>query len=573
MSAQPLSHATLVALTVSLCPLAAFAQNLSAQQSSVPSPSSSSQPLNLPPAPGLALPPNLPPPIPTAIDLAPTVTPVQAPVPIPIPSPMPNQSPQIPSQTAAVPLAPPPPSPPATPPFVELTSLRLLRDKGVISQAEYDSAMHDLQSSLGSRAADSTTLVIGKWATTLFGFAQADVMYFSTQSFNDYAGNLQVARPDTFAGQHGRTEFTARDSRIGFRIEAPELSWLRASALLEMDFLGPTGAIGSSITEASFFNNPNLRVRHAYFKMETPVVDILFGHTWHLFGFQPSFVPADVQWSGVVGSLFSRTMQLRISKTVKTKPVTLEFAVSANRPPQRDSMVPEFEAGARLAFNNWKGVHTLYVTATTTMAAQIAVSADLRRFTLPQFSASPQDTNSKTGLGIAVDAFLPIIPGTKDKRSNSLSLVGEFVSGQGINDLYVGLVGGVNNPPLPTQSGMTAPAFVPGDDPGLAVYDKNGELRLPHWMTFIVGLEYYPPRIGNHLGLFANFAKTQLLDCDLYVNPAKVRDTETLYNAGLFVDITQAIRVGADWAYFDDLYADGVHATTHAVQGVGFFFF
>lgn len=573
MSAQPLSHATLVALTVSLCPLAAFAQNLSAQQSSVPSPSSSSQPLNLPPAPGLALPPNLPPPIPTAIDLAPTVTPVQAPVPIPIPSPMPNQSPQIPSQTAAVPLAPPPPSPPATPPFVELTSLRLLRDKGVISQAEYDSAMHDLQSSLGSRAADSTTLVIGKWATTLFGFAQADVMYFSTQSFNDYAGNLQVARPDTFAGQHGRTEFTARDSRIGFRIEAPELSWLRASALLEMDFLGPTGAIGSSITEASFFNNPNLRVRHAYFKMETPVVDILFGHTWHLFGFQPSFVPADVQWSGVVGSLFSRTMQLRISKTVKTKPVTLEFAVSANRPPQRDSMVPEFEAGARLAFNNWKGVHTLYVTATTTMAAQIAVSADLRRFTLPQFSASPQDTNSKTGLGIAVDAFLPIIPGTKDKRSNSLSLVGEFVSGQGINDLYVGLVGGVNNPPLPTQPGMTAPAFVPGDDPGLAVYDKNGELRLPHWMTFIVGLEYYPPRIGNHLGLFANFAKTQLLDCDLYVNPAKVRDTETLYNAGLFVDITQAIRVGADWAYFDDLYADGVHATTHAVQGVGFFFF
>lgn len=573
MSAQPLSHATLVALTVSLCPLAAFAQNLSAQQSSVPNSSPSPQPLNLPPAPGLALPPNLPPPIPTAIDLAPTVTPVQAPVPIPIPSPMPNQSPQIPSQTAAVPLAPPPPSPPATPPFVELTSLRLLRDKGVISQAEYDSAMHDLQSSLGSRAADSTTLVIGKWATTLFGFAQADVMYFSTQSFNDYAGNLQVARPDTFAGQHGRTEFTARDSRIGFRIEAPELSWLRASALLEMDFLGPTGAIGSSITEASFFNNPNLRVRHAYFKMETPVVDILFGHTWHLFGFQPSFVPADVQWSGVVGSLFSRTMQLRISKTVKTKPVTLEFAVSANRPPQRDSMVPEFEAGARLAFNNWKGVHTLYVTATTTMAAQIAVSADLRRFTLPQFSASPQDTNSKTGLGIAVDAFLPIIPGTKDKRSNSLSLVGEFVSGQGINDLYVGLVGGVNNPPLPTQSGMTAPAFVPGDDPGLAVYDKNGELRLPHWMTFIVGLEYYPPRIGNHLGLFANFAKTQLLDCDLYVNPAKVRDTETLYNAGLFVDITQAIRVGADWAYFDDLYADGVHATTHAVQGVGFFFF
>ena len=139
--------------------------------------------------------------------------------------------------------------------------------------------------------------------------------------------------------------------------------------------------------------------------------------------------------------------------------------------------------------------------------------------------------------------------------------------------MYVGLVGGVSNPPLPAQGGMAAPVFVPGDDPGLAVYDKNGELRLPHWMTFIVGLEYYPPKVGGRLGLFANLARTKLLDSDLYVNPAKVRDNEMFYNAGFFVDISQAIRVGCDWAYFDDQYADGVHATTHAIQGVGFFFF
>ena len=569
MSAQSLSSATFLALAVSLCPVAAFAQSTTTPS---PQPQPTSLPPNLPPAAAESLPPNLPPPIPTQV-LAPAQAPTQAPVnpPAPVSPQAPAQSP--PAAMQPLPLAPTPPAPPPPRPFVELTSLRLLRDKGLITQADYDSAMRDLAASMGSRAADSTTLVLGKWATTLFGFAQADVIYFSTQSFNDYAGNLQVARPDTYAGQHGRTEFTARDSRLGFRVEAPELPWLRASALLEMDFLGPTGTIGSTITEASFFNNPNLRVRHAYFKMETPVVDILFGHTWHLFGFQPSFVPADVQWSGVVGSLFSRTMQLKISKTIKTKPVTLEFAVSGNRPPQRDSMVPEFEAGARIAFNGWKGVHTLYVTATTTMAAQIAISGDIRRFTLPQFAANPQDTNSKTGLGIAVDAFLPIIPGTKDKRSNSLSLVGEFVSGQGIIDLYDGLVGGVSNPPLPAQPGMSPPTFVSGVDPGLAVYDKNGELRLPHWMTFIVGLEYYPPRIGDHLGLFANFSRSQLLESDMYVSPAKVRDTETFYNAGFFVDITQAIRVGADWAYFDDLYADGVHATTHAVQGVGFFFF
>lgn len=103
-----------------------------------------------------------------------------------------------------------------------------------------------------------------------------------------------------------------RDSRIGFRFAAPPLPWLRASALLEMDFLGPSAAA----TEASFFNNPVLRIRHAYFKMETPVVDVLFGHYWDLFGWQPNYIPTDVQWSGVVGELFSRTLQLRISKTI-----------------------------------------------------------------------------------------------------------------------------------------------------------------------------------------------------------------------------------------------------------------
>lgn len=523
-----------------------------------------------PAASSVADPPILPPPpavfqVPSPTTVAPSTV---APTPV-----APAALPPPPTLASTPAPTPPPPSASDLRPFVEFTTLRLLRDRGLISADEFRSAMVDLQNSLGNRAGNSTTLVVGRFATTIFGFAQADVMWFSTQSFNDYAGNLQVARPDTYAGQHGRTEFSARDSRLGFRIQAPELPWMRASALLETDFLGPTNAIGSGISEASFFNNPVLRIRHAYFKLETPAIDILFGHTWHLFGFQPSFVPADVQWSGVVGSLFARTMQLRISKTFRTKPVTLELAVSGNRPPQRDSLWPEFEAGARLSFNKWSGVHTLYVTATTTMAASIGVSADVRHVSVPQFSATPQGTVESTGYGIAVDAFLPIIPGTAEKRDNALSIVGEFVSGQGINDMYVGLVGGVSNPPLPAAMGMAPPTYSSGSDPGLVVFDKNGDLQMPHWMTFIVGVEYYLPKVGSRLGLFANFARSQLLDSDLYVNPAKVRDNEMFYNAGLFFDLSQAVRVGADWAYFDDQYADGVHATTHAVQGVGFFFF
>ena len=128
--------------------------------------------------------------------------------------------------------------------------------------------------------------------------------------------------------------------------------------------------------------------RHAYFKAETPIVDILFGQTWDLFGWQPNYVPTVIQWPGLVGELFSRTTQLRISKTIKTKPVTLEMAVAGMRPPQRDSSFPEFQAGLRLAFNKWTAVHTNYMTSTTTMPASIGVSGDLRRYTLPEFAAT-----------------------------------------------------------------------------------------------------------------------------------------------------------------------------------------
>lgn len=505
-----------------------------------------------------------PPPAPAAATAPADATPAATPAPAmpapPAPLPAPLIEPALPRHPEAT-------------PFAYLTTMRLLRDKGVISPAEYDSALRDMGETMGPRAADSTTLVLGKFTTTLYGFVQADVMYNTTQSFGDYAANLPVARPDTFAGSHGRTQFSVRDSRFGFRVAAPEGRWLRTSGVLEMDFLGPSGAT----TEGSTFNNPVLRIRHAYLKLETPVLDVVFGHTWDLFGWQPHYIPTDVQWSGVVGELFSRTLQLKLSRTFKTRPVNVEVAVSGARPPQRDESMPEFQGGVRLSFNQWTAVHTGYMTSTNTMPASLAVSGDLRRFSLAAFNAGSNtssratQTNELMGMAVAVNGFLPIIARTVKNRRNSLSLIGEFVIGQGINDLYVGLTGGVANPPLPGGS-----AFQPAGpqiDPGLAVYNVSGEMRLPTWLTCVVGAEYYLPVGNGRVALFANYTRAQLMDANQYANPAKVRDTESFYNAGLVGDLSEAVRFGLDYAYIDDQYADGVHATNHAIQATGFLFF
>ena len=102
-----------------------------------------------------------------------------------------------------------------------------------------------------------------------------------------------------------------------------------------------------------------------------------------------------------------------------------------------------------------------------------------------------------------MNLFLPIIRGTKEHKDNSLSILAEYVTGQGISDLYTGLTGGVATQTPTAIAGMT-PTFVAGVDTGQAAYDIYGNLQLPRWTTFVVGLEYYLPRVGGRVGLFAN---------------------------------------------------------------------
>src|SRR5262249_30017731 len=158
---------------------------------------------------------------------------------------------------AALPAPPPPPASAARRVVVELATLRLLHDRGIISQADYDATMRDLTESVGLHGTDSSALVLGRFSTALYGFVEADHIFDSTESLNDVAGNTQIARPGTYAGDHPRLTFGLRNSRIGLRIAAPEVYGIRASAMLEMDFQGnqPVG-----ITEAAFYVNPAFRM-------------------------------------------------------------------------------------------------------------------------------------------------------------------------------------------------------------------------------------------------------------------------------------------------------------------------
>jgi hypothetical protein len=512
-------------------------------------------------------------PAPPASADSPAPPPADAPAPPPVTPPPPEVAPPPPP--------PPPPPTPKVPSGPQWTSLRLLHDKGVISDAELASALKDINSNTG----DATTLVLAKLKATLYGNIEANYAYDSTQTCVESCAAVQVQRPGTYRGEHGRSVFSPRRSRFGLRIAAPEEHGLRVSGLLEADFLGPT-----TTSEQGLWSNPVLRIRHSYVKMETPILDVIAGQTWSLFGWQSTYLITSVQPPGVVGQLFERTTQLKLSRTIKGSAITTEIAVAANRPPQQDAATPEGVAGLRLSLHDRTGPHTAYMGSTTIVPASIAVTGDLRKFRIPEFSANPHTGHVRIGGGVAVDVYLPIIPATKQSRDNALSITGEVAIGSGTSDMYTTLgAAGTANASLPPATPGGAPVAYPANfDPGLAAVDAQGHIELIKWTSYVASLEFYPAGTGGRLGTFANFGHIESSNAKSVgtasvtaaatpaaaaAAAAKIRDHEEYYEIGLFVDPTRSTRIAVGGSLLDDTYGDGVDAKNYRFMTSGWLFF
>ncbi|MFT3696933.1 MAG: hypothetical protein QM831_27575 [Kofleriaceae bacterium] len=415
---------------------------------------------------------------------------------------------------------------------------------------------------------DEKPPVRAKWDATLYGFAELDIINDSTQSFSELAGGTAIARPNTYAGDHGQTQYTARNSRLGVKVAAPEVNQMKASAQLEMDFLGnqPTG-----ISEASLYQNATFRFRHLNAKLETPYVDILAGQYWSLFGWQSTFHPNTVAIQGVPGQVYSRVPQLRVGKKIKGGDVDFEIQVAANRPVEKASQTPDGVIAAKISLPKLKAWHNAGSTGSALDDAALGVSVIGRRFTPPNFSATPNHQESKNGYGISVDALIPVIPATKESHAGALTLTGNFVYGAGLADQYTSFSGGVGNAALPNPGMVTpAPTYTSVLDGGLALYTADGTLHPIQWTSILAGAQYY---INNMVWLSANYSHMSSGNAKLFGKATAVFDTTNWADGNLFVDVTPAFRVGAEFAWYNQTYVDATDATDYRGQLSFFFIF
>jgi hypothetical protein len=375
-------------------------------------------------------------------------------------------------------------------------------------------------------------------------------------------------------------------------MKAPEYHDVRVSGTLESDFFGNQPGVQTGpypgtplptnpyISEGALFTNPTFRIRHAYLKVESNVVDILFGQYWQLFGWGSAYQPNSVEIQGLPGEIYARTPQLRISKTVKADPVTFEAAIAASRPFQRDSGIPDGQGGLRLSFDCWKTVQTAGSTGTQTAPLSFAVTGLLREVAVNQWTSGTSKWTNNLGLSaLAVDAFIPVIPATKEKRDNGLSVQGEFATGYGYADMYSSTNLGVGFPTPPgagfttTATSLKATYFSPDIDPGVVTYDTNGNLHGIQLTTYLFGGQYYFPGVEGKLWVSGNYSHQESVNSYRYSPANSTLAAKDWFDVNFFADPAPGLRFGLEYANTRDTYVDGNFSINHRVQMSGFFIF
>jgi hypothetical protein len=399
----------------------------------------------------------------------------------------------------------------------------------------------------------------GTWRLTFFGFVEADFMFDTTRSYDDAIGRTLVARSDTYAGRASRTQFSMRNTRLGMMFESPRIGGIAPSAVFEGDFFGYQSIDPPHASEAAFYQSPLFRVRHAYLKLASDVVDVVAGQTYDVFGWQNSYFPCTVQFLGLPNQLFSRNLQLRVSRNIQaSSALSVDLAASAVRPVQRDSAVPDANAGIRLNIDAWKGIATPGNIGTRALPLSLGISGTFRSFRVNAFTPPPtQSSNHATGWGVSADALIPIIPAEDaSDRGNRLTLIGSFVIGTGIADLIT-TGGGATFPTLPNPTQGNPPPLYHGNiDYGLVSFDTQGVMHTIDWQAFKVGLQYYLPPRGRIIlsanytqGYSKNMAKLFPRGGREIELLGRVADTSQYADLNVFWDVTPAVRVGLSGQY------------------------
>ena len=416
-----------------------------------------------------------------------------------------------------------------------------------LSQAEQDAI---------AKAVDEKLAAPKGVKVEIHGFAELDLIGDDTQSFKEAVGNAAVAKAGTTAGDNGQMLASPRNSRLAFLATAPEMDGWKSKGYLELDFLGydpapnyaaPSTTAAPNNTEAAFYSQPGIRIRHAYVDAQKDGWDIMAGQFWTLFGFQAdTMLGSMTPGLALPGELFQRTPQVRVSKSFGDD-AKLQLSVAADRPEESGSMVPNFDGGIRFSLGSLKGRFALPTNPVNAVPFSIGLSGTLRNYAYGTAGSNVNLNQGAQGQAVAADAMIPVLPLDDQGDGPSLVLAGEWTAGTGDGDQLFGWTGGTA-PLSAAANGINLDAGVAGFSGAnftlLDLQSWQGQLQfhLPKsCATFITAGygETYSDNVGTVAGTY---------------------NDESVMFANVVHDFNPNVRAGVEYDRFD----------THYIAGAGF---
>jgi len=419
--------------------------------------------------------------------------------------------------------------------------------------AQSDS-MEDMNAAIGSLTAKVNALAKQGLAVEVHGFVQQDIINDSTVGFAETVGNGTVAKDNAFGGDNGQTQMSERNSRFDFLAKQSFGGW-DTKGYFELDLLGPGlannygGAAGE--TEQKFYDQPIVRMRHAYLQADNDGWSILAGQYWSLFGWNMDYVLPTVTEAPVMGPLYYRVPQLRITKTFGSdKDTQIQLAADIERPDQLDSQVPNIDFGIRWVENDIKGQFCQSTGGQKLMPLSVGLGIRNSLISWDSLASAGgnnlNDNQSVWGSSVAADVLLPVVPASEGKDDVSCVIQGEWTYGAGDTDAF----NGGNSFGLAAFAATAGTANTTNLDPGIAQL-AAGNFTLVQLESLTFSLQFSLPK---SIGTIISLGRGELFSPN--VNPAAgaTWNDDTCYFVNVMQDFTPSIRAGLEYSTYDTHY-------------------
>jgi hypothetical protein len=379
---------------------------------------------------------------------------------------------------------------------------------------------------------------VGPWRAIPYG-----TIYFNVFSNSSGTNNADV--PLFAAAGAGNISATARQTRLGLRLDGPILAGAKLTALVESDFFGGFPSIGVGETFGV------VRLRLAYARLQWQHTGLEVGQDWTIFAPNNpvSIASAAIPQLVSAGNLWMRLPQVRIehrggrdvkwlAQAAVLMPGTGDFPTGTASPfllqpgAGARARLPYFQGRVSLSQENWLGLKT---------AATLGVSANYGRARI----TTPAGDHESDSVGAALDWNLPLAP--------RLSLLGEAFFGRNLAGFQGGIFQGINSDFAYRSGGV----LVPGGP--RAIGSRGG------WAQ----LGFTPPG-ADRLTFYAGYGLDDPRDEDLVSVPARDwRARNQVFTASFLYKFSPQFSVGMEFRRFETLYTQsGRRLNNHINLGV-----